>query len=106
MVKSNYTPNLVTHRFYSDIGIYVIGTPQLLTSKTSTAGVAGAGNVLFDSVPSDETVKYIVIYKETGNPSENPLIGIIESGVGLPFDTNGGDVSITWSSGPSKIFKL
>jgi hypothetical protein len=108
LVKSTYTPNLSTHQFYSDLtpGTNVIGTPQTLASKTSTNGVADAADVTFTAVSAGSTVSYVAIYKDTGTASTSPLIALIDTGVGLPVMTNGGDISVTWDNGSLKIFRL
>jgi hypothetical protein len=94
------------HDFYDDVSAGVIGTPQTLGSKTTTSGVFDAADVTFTSV-SGSTVEAIVIYKDTGTASTSCLIAYIDTGVtGLPVTPNGGNITITWDSGASKIFAL
>jgi hypothetical protein len=50
LVKNTYPQNLATDEFYSDISAYVIGTPQTLGSKTTTAGVFDAGDATYTAV--------------------------------------------------------
>jgi hypothetical protein len=108
LVRSTYTPNVATHQYYSDLtpGTHVVGTPQTLTSKSSTAGVANASSVTFSSVTGGSTVSYLVLYKDTGVNSTSPLIALIDTATGLPVSTNGGDITISWDTGSNKIFKL
>lgn len=108
LVTSGYTPNLSTNQYYSDLtpGSNVVGTPQTLASKTSTAGVANAANVTFSSVSAGSTVTYLAIYKDTGTTTTSPLIALIDTATGLPVATNGGDITVTWDSGSNHIFKL
>jgi hypothetical protein len=106
LVGPGYSPNLSEDKFYSSIIPYISAPPQLLKSKTSTAGVANAAPVIFPSVALGKTIKYIVIYKDTGDSTESPLIGIINDADNLPMVSTGGNVNINWDSGPSKIFKL
>lgn len=92
--------NYTTHVFPS-----VVGTPVALTGKTvSSSGVFDADDVTFTAVPSGSTVNAFVIYKT----SDGTLIGYVDTGTGLTggFATNGGNVTITFSNGGSKIFAL
>lgn len=103
----SYTRNLSTDEFLDDIpGGAVLATSDPLTSVTTTAGVLDADDVLWASVPATGQGDYVVLFKDTGTPSTSPLIGIIDTGTGLPVTPNGGDITAVWSSGASKIFKL
>lgn len=93
------------HQFYSSVSAGVVGTPQTLATKTSTAGVADADDVTFTSV-SGNSVEALVIYKDTGVAGTSPLIAYIDTATGLPVTPNGGDITIQWDSGANKIFKL
>jgi hypothetical protein len=106
LVKSSYTPNLSTNDGYDTISSYTAGVAQTLGSKTTTAGVANAAGVTFSSVAAGATVNYIALFKDTGTPSTSPLIALIDTATGLPVTTNGGDITIVWDTGSSKIFKL
>jgi hypothetical protein len=109
LVKNTYTPNFVTDQFYSDISSNVVGTPQTLTSKTSTNGVANAAGVTFPAVPAGGTVNAAVVYKDTGTAGTSRLIAYINSATGapgLPFSPNGSNVDLAWDTGASKIFAL
>jgi hypothetical protein len=107
LVTSGYTPALTTHQFYSDLtpASNVVGTDQTLTSKTTTNGTADAADVTFSAVASG-AIKYVAIYKSTGTNSTSPLIALIDTATGLPVTANGGDISVTWSSGNDRIFTL
>lgn len=101
-----YTPNLASHEFLSDISASSrITTPVTLTGKTSVGGAANAANVTFSSV-SGPSIEAILIYKDTGVEATSPLIAYIDTATGLPITPNGGDIIITWDTGPNKIFKL
>ena len=54
------------------------------------------------SVASGSTVLGFLIYHST----TGTLIGWVDTGTGLPFATNNGNVTLTFSSGASKIFAL
>lgn len=94
------------HDFYDDVSAAVVGTPQTLGSKTVTNGVFDAADVTFTSV-SGSSVEALVIYKDTGTASTSPLIAYIDTvSSGLPVTPNGGNITVTWDNGSSKIFAL
>jgi len=101
-----YTPNLSTHEFLSDIaGGARIATSANLASKTTTDGDYDAAAVTFSAV-SGPTVELIVLYKDTGSAATSPLIAAIDTATNLPVTPNGGDITVQWDAGASKIFKL
>jgi hypothetical protein len=100
------TPNVSTDDFRDDIaGGAVIATSGAFTTKTSTAGVADADDVTVTGV-SGAQFESIVIFKDTGTQSTSALIAYIDTATGLPFTPSGGDITVQWSSGSSRIFKL
>lgn len=105
LVSSGYTPSLGSDQFYSDLGSNIVGTDQTLTSKTATSGVANAGNPTWPTVISG-VASYIILYKSTGVDSTSPLIACIDTATALPVTATGGDITISWDTGDSKIFKL
>lgn len=82
-----------------------IATSANFGSKTVTAGVADAADVVHSAV-SGASVESIEIYKDTGTESTSRLIANIDTATGLPVTPNGGDITIVWDSGANKIFKL
>ena len=99
-----YTVNIDVHEFYSDLS-GVVATSGLLSGKSSTLGVADAADITISSV-SGSSVEALVLYKDTGVSGTSPLIAYIDTGTGLPFTHNGGDVLISWDNGANKIFRL
>lgn len=99
-----YTVNLATHDFLNDVS-GIVATSGNLAGKTSTAGVADADNVTFTAV-SGATAEAIIIYKDTGVSATSQLIAYIDTATGLPVTPGGGDITVQWSDGASKIFKL
>jgi hypothetical protein len=98
-----YTYN-PTNQFWSSASSAVVGTPQIIGSKTFTNGIFSGSNVTFTAV-SGATVEALIIYIDTGNTSTSPLVAYIDDGVtGLPVTPNAGDITITWSG--SGIFAL
>lgn len=95
------TPTVSTSNISSFVN-NTIGTAQVLANKTVTANVFDADDVTFTTIASGSTVKGFVIYKTTGGT----LIAWVDTGTGIPFATNGGNVTLTFSGGPNKIFAL
>lgn len=95
------------HEFLSSIPVGArVGTPQTLANKTNTNGVFDADNITFPSV-AGATSEALVIYLDTaGADTTDPLIAYIDTATGLPVTPNGGDITITWSDLPNRIFAL
>jgi hypothetical protein len=103
---ADYTVNLSTHEFLSDVASGGrVATSGNLASKTTTAGVADAADVTFTAVTGDQS-EALVIYKDTGSAATSPLIAYIDTATGLPVTPNGADITVTWDNGSNKIFKL
>ena len=103
---ADYTVNLSTDQFASDIpGAAKVATSAALSSKTTTAGVADAGDFTFTAVTGDPS-EALVIWQDTGVQGTSRLIAYIDSATGLPVTPNGGDITVTWDNGANKIFKL
>ena len=103
---ADYTVDLAAHDNLDDIPAAArVAVSGAITSKTVAAGVADAADVTFSSVSGDVS-EAIVIYKHTGTESTSRLIAYIDSATGLPVTPNGGDITVQWDSGASKIFKL
>jgi len=103
---ADYTVNLSTHEFLSDVASGGrVATSANLASKTTTAGVADAADVTFSAVTGDQS-EALVIYKDTGSAATSPLIAYIDTATGLPVTPNGADITVTWDNGSNKIFKL
>lgn len=108
LVSNSYSPNLATDQFWSTVNSFVIGTPQTLGGISITNGVFNSSTATFTAVAGGSTVKYFAMYKDTGTAGTSPLLLLIDTttGVTLPFNTNGGDITFTPDSGTNKIFKL
>lgn len=109
LVSSSYSPNLASHQFIPSIHAHTGSIiAQTLGTKTATAGVADAADVTFTAVPTGMVIDYIALFKNDGIPNTSPLIALIDSGsaTGLPLTGSGADLTIAWSSGTNRIFKL
>jgi len=82
-----------------------VATSGNLASKTVTDGVADAADVTFSAVSGNQVTQF-VIYQDSGSAATSRLIAHIDTASGLPLTPNGGDITITWDNGASKIFKL
>jgi hypothetical protein len=104
--EADDTPALDTDDNLDDrAGASRVGTSGNFASKTVTAGVADAADVTVSAVTGDQ-FESIDIYKDTGVESTSRLICNIDTATGLPCTPNGGDITVQWDSGASKIFKL
>ena len=107
-VTSGYTVNLATDQYLSIIGSNTVGTAQVLSGKSSSAGVATCAAITFSSVPGGSTIIAFVVYKDTGVAGTSQLIAYIDTlangSVNIP--TNGGNIVVTPDSGPNALFKL
>lgn len=74
-----------------------------LASKTVTAGVFNAANITITAVTTGHTIAAIAIYRDTGSDATANLVCYVD---GLSQATNGGDITISWDTGSSKIFAL
>lgn len=108
-----YTPNLSTHDFMDDVtgaGGTIVGTPQTLASVTVTDGVFDAADITLTAVTAGAACAHWVVYQAsavTGGAdvaaSAQRLIALIDD---APVTPNGGDITVQWSNGASKIFAI
>ena len=104
LVTDGYTYS-TAHEFLSDLGT-TVGTAQTLASKTVADGVFDADDITFATLAPGSNLKAVVLYKDTGVAGTSSLIDYIDTVIGLPMATNGGDVQIQWDNGAYKIFSL
>ena len=100
------TPNVSTDDNLDDLAAGArVATSGNLSSKTVTAGVADAADETVNTVTGDP-FESINIYKDSGVESSSRLIAYIDTATGLPCTPGGGNITVAWSNGASKIFKL
>ena len=104
LVAATYTFD-AAHDFYNDISASVVGTPVALGTKTVTGGVFDAADSTFTTV-SGAQVGGIAVYKNTGVAATSPLIYFFDTGTGLPFTPNGGNITVAWDNSIPGIWKL
>ena len=99
-------PNVTTDDNLDDIlAAALVATSGAFASKTKTAGVADAADVVLTTVTGDQ-FESIVIYKDTGTESTSLLLVFIDTATGLPCTPNGANITVAWDSGANKIFRL
>lgn len=94
------------HQYKSSVTSYSGTTDQTLGSKTVASGVFDGADSTFTAVviSGSKTVQALVIYKDTGSAATSPLIAYIDGFTAIT--PNGGDITVTWDNGSSKIFAL
>lgn len=105
ILSSSYTYS-TAHEFFSDVSAYVVGTPQTLTSKSTTGGVFDAADPDFGAIAAGSTMGMLVLYKDTGTAGTSPLLEYNSDVTGFPAATHGGGVTIPWNNGAGRIFSL
>lgn len=86
-----------------------VATSAALTGKDITDGVADADDVTFVAVPLGDTITQLVLVQSTGVDATSRLIAHFDTksdSTPINVETNGGDIVVTWSNGPLRIFKL
>lgn len=104
------------HKFVSDVtgaGGTLVATSGAFTGKTVTAGVADADDVTFGAVPTGPAIPALIIFQSSAvaggadvAAAAQRLIFFTDAYSGLPVTPNGGDITISWDAGPSRIFQL
>jgi hypothetical protein len=107
-----------SHKFVSDAvtaGAVLISTVAV-TGRSGGNGIANGSNITFPAVPAqagNASATSLIIFMSsaiTGGAdvatSAQRLIAYIDSATNLPVIPNGGDITIGWDTGSSKIFKL
>ena len=107
LVSADYTPDLSTHEFLSDVQAYALGgSAKPLANKTTTLGVFDASDVTWLQVAGGATAKAVVLFKNTGEAGTSPLLGYIDTIAGFPVAAHGADITVQWDNGAFKIFSL
>ena len=94
-----------SHQFRNEVSNSAVISSTTLTNKTITNGVFDADDATFSSV-TGANCEALIIFDDTGIQTTSRLVAYIDSATGLPILPNGGDISVAFSSGSSKIFAL
>ena len=91
----------------------IVGTPQTLSSISTTGGVFDAADITYTSVAAGAAIGCLIIYQAsavTGGAdvadTSQRVIAYIDTGTGLPVTPNGSNIVVTWDNGANKIFKI
>lgn len=104
---SLYTVNLSSDSVQSDIPSSAILAEKTLTGNTFSSGVFDADDVVFPSVEdTSQDIGALVLIKDTGANNTSLLIAYIDNAPEFPATPDGGDVTIAWSNGANRIFKI
>lgn len=111
LVGPEYSPSLTRDEFFSDIPVAArIAVSSALTNKQATNGIASADNIVVANVSQGMTIRYIVLFKDTGSVLTSPLIAFIDTASGLNpqngISTDTGNIQIQWDTGANRIFKI
>ena len=93
------------HQYRSDVANSAVISTATLANKTITSGVFDADDATFTSV-SGANCEALILFADTGVQGTSRLIAYIDSATGLPILPNGGDITVAFSSGASRIFSL
>ena len=105
-VDSGYTYS-EAHEFYTDISANVLADSANMTGKTNVEGVLDAADLLVP-VPVG-TVEQLVVYKWTGVAATSRLISYYDrkaSAELISLTTDGSNVIVRWSDGPTKMLRI
>lgn len=105
LLSDGYTYS-AAHEFLANVSANVVGTAQILATKTIAGGVFDAADVEFGALAAGSTVKAFILYRDTGVAGTSPLLIYSDEATGFPFATSGGSVTVPWSNGPAKIMSL
>jgi hypothetical protein len=107
LVKSTYTYD-DTDVYVSDMGAVDNGRSAALASKTFTSGVFDAADPAAFAATAAAATNAYILFKHTGSDATARLISYHDTlDSGLPFTPAAGQfVSLTFSAGANKIFKL
>ena len=94
-----------SHQFRSDISNSAVISTSTLSNKTIANGVFDADDALFSSV-TGANAEALIIFSDSAIQGTSRLIAYIDSATGLPILPNGGDITVAFSSGSSRIFAL
>lgn len=95
------------HEDRADVPNSAVVATANLASKTITSGVFDAADVTFSSVSGANCEALIIYHTDVqGGNTSSRLIAYVDSASGLPILPNGGDITVRFSAGSSKIFAL
>lgn len=107
IVGPNYSPDIVNHKFLSDVPeVERLTFAPLNNKSTDGRGVLDAEDTIVSGVVSEKQAHFLIIYKESGSASTSPLLFLISDAQGLPLNLSGQNIPINWPDDPNKIFSF
>lgn len=106
LVSIGYSFDANLHTNTTSITAHILGTPQVLTAKTTANGVFDAADITYLALTAGAQARAVVLYRDTGVAATSTLVAFIDTISGFPLATNGGDVTIQWDNGAFRIFSL
>ena len=95
------------HEDRADVPNSAVVAEANLASKTITSGVFDADDVTFSTVTGANCEALLLYHTDVqGGNTTSRLIAYIDTATGLPILPNGGDITVRFSAGASKIFAL
>lgn len=101
-----------SHEDRADVPNTAVIAANNLVSTSTTSGVFDASDAIFRSV-TGANAEALILYHNTGSAetdgarqADSRLIAFIDDASGLPILPNGGDITVRFSDGASKIFAL
>ena len=95
------------HEDRADVSNSAVVATANLASKTITGGVFDADDATFLTVTGANCEALILFHNDIqGGQPTSRLVAYIDTATGLPILPNGGDITVRFSSGASKIFAL
>ena len=95
------------HEDRADVPNSAVVSEVALTSKTITNGIFDAADATFSTVTGANCEALIIYHTDTqGGNNASRLIAYVDTATGLPILPNGGDITVRFSAGASKIFAL
>lgn len=105
---ADYAVNLASHEFRSTGTISAAAQEETSGNMTlvdaATDGVVDATDVTFTGTTGD-TCEGVIVYRSTGNANTDILLFWWDTATGLPV-VLGGDVTVQWDDGTSKIARI
>lgn len=94
------------HEHLSDVPLSArVAISAALTNPAANNGVALADDIQISSV-TGPIIGAVIVFHDTGDATTSELICYLDTGIGLPWNPQGGNVVIHWDRGPNGIFKL
>jgi hypothetical protein len=101
-----------SHQYRSSVPNTAVVATANLASKSITDGVFDAADVEFPFV-TGANCEALILYHNTGDAendgarqADSNLVAYIDTATGLPILPNGGNITVKFSDGASKIFAL